>query len=227
MQTESRNKHKEWKQHSVLRLHPGCCKDLLLLKIFGFDLICCFVLVDQFVHTRPHGHERGLKYIYKRERERKRERKGERQRERERKRTRLYLIGGQGSFRLYPIPRPWQIAAITWNPSSSPISMLVTMALCFVYIQRYLRILSWIGGAPELDKWPVNHYTGRIATCEIHIMLISSEKLRVKFMSYCKFWIYWMGVNTKFTSCHIISLTKTINLQYDIYMETTFLVKFT
>mgnify|MGYP003691458067 CR=1 FL=1 len=57
---------------------------------------------------------------------------------------------------------------------------------------------------------------------------ITFNLVEYNFTSYCirKFWIYWMGVNTKFTIWQLIvnfvfTPTKQIqNLQYDIYFKT-------
>ena len=37
--------------------------------------------------------------------------------------------------------------------------------------------------------------------------------------SYCKFWIYWLGVNTKFTSCKFFIYTHPVNSKFTIWQK--------
>ena len=53
-------------------------------------------------------------------------------------------------------------------------------------------------------------------------LLVFTLAMRLSYVSYCKFWIYWVGINTKFTyiTCHIVNFVFTPtqwiqHLQYD------------
>ena len=74
-------------------------------------------------------------------------------------------------------------------------------------------IISYMTGNKWIENW-WKLYKLKYKWVNNYFSKYNTTDLSIRVMSYCKFWIYWVGVNTKFVILQICIYTHPVNSKF-------------